>query len=78
VVFAIGYTLRAHEALSCPDALSGFFEIVHRLFEDTVFLGHDLSIGVGNFLSLDCFAFSRENAFWPLLRKRTESPDGLQ
>jgi hypothetical protein len=33
VVLAIGHTLRAHEALGCPDALPGFLEVVHRLFE---------------------------------------------
>jgi hypothetical protein len=36
VVLAIGYTLRAHEALSRPDALAGFLEVVHTLFEDGV------------------------------------------
>ena len=44
VVLAIGHTLGAHEALSRPDALSGFLEVVHRLFEDGVFFGHELSI----------------------------------
>jgi hypothetical protein len=30
VVLAIGHTLRAHQALSRPDALSGFFEVIAR------------------------------------------------
>jgi hypothetical protein len=60
VVLAIGHALRAHEALGHTDALSGFLEVVHRLFEDGVFVGHDRSIRVGSILrSLDCFAFSR-------------------
>ena len=44
VVLAIGHALRAHEALGRPDALSGILEVVHRLFEDGVFVGHDRSI----------------------------------
>jgi hypothetical protein len=32
VVLAIRHALRAHEALGRPDALSGFLEVVHRLF----------------------------------------------
>ena len=40
VVLAIGHALRAHEALGRPDALPGFLEVVHRLFEDGVFVGH--------------------------------------
>ena len=32
VVLAIGHALGAHEALGRPDALSGFLEVVHRLF----------------------------------------------
>jgi hypothetical protein len=61
VVLAIGHTLRAHEALSCSDALPGFLEVVHRLFEDGVFICHDRSIRTsGSLRSLDCFAFSRE------------------
>ena len=32
VVLAIGHALRGHEALSRPDALPGFLEVVHRLF----------------------------------------------
>jgi hypothetical protein len=47
VVLAIGHTLRAHEGLGRPDALPGFLEVVHRLFEDGVFVGHDRSIRVG-------------------------------
>jgi hypothetical protein len=27
MVLAIGHTLRAHKALGCPDALSGFLEV---------------------------------------------------
>ena len=41
MVFAIGHTLRAHEALSCPDTLSGFLEVVHRLVKDGIFVGHE-------------------------------------
>jgi hypothetical protein len=41
VVLAISHTLRAHEALSRPDTLPGFLEVVHRLFEDGVFVGHE-------------------------------------
>jgi hypothetical protein len=41
VVFAIGHALGAHEALGRPDALTGFLEVVHRLFEDGVFVSHD-------------------------------------
>jgi hypothetical protein len=70
MVLAFGHTLRAHEALSRPDALPSFLEVVHRLFEDGVFVGHDRSIRVGILRSLDCFAFSREHADWELLRKR--------
>ena len=44
MVLAIGYTLRAHEALGRPDALSSFLEVIHRLIEDGVFVGHDRSI----------------------------------
>jgi hypothetical protein len=40
VVLAIGHALRAHEALGCPYALPGFFEVVHRFFEDGVFVGY--------------------------------------
>jgi hypothetical protein len=41
VVLAIGHILRAHEALGRPDTLPGFLEVVHRLFEDGVFVGHE-------------------------------------
>jgi hypothetical protein len=44
VVLGIGHALRAHEALSCPDALPGFLEVVHRLFEDGVFVSHDREV----------------------------------
>jgi hypothetical protein len=65
VVLAIGHALGAHEALSRPDALSGFLEVVYRLFEDGVFVGHDRSIRIGSVLrSLDCFSFSHEHADW--------------
>ena len=70
MVLTIGHALRAHEALSRPDALPGFLEVVHRLVEDGVFVGHERSIRVGILRSLDCFAFSREHADWELLRKR--------
>jgi hypothetical protein len=46
VVLAIGHALRAHEALSRPDTLPSFHEVVHRLFEDGVFVGHERSIRV--------------------------------
>ena len=59
MVLAIGHAPRAHEVLSCSDALSGFFEVLHRLFEGGVFVGHDQSIQVGILRSLDCFTFSR-------------------
>src|SRR5215208_2071103 len=54
VVLAIGHALRAHEALSRPDALSGFLEVVHRLFEDGVFVGHARSIRRSSIRSLGC------------------------
>jgi hypothetical protein len=47
VVLTIGHALRAHEALSRPDALPGFLEVVHRLVKDGVFVGHERSIRVG-------------------------------
>jgi hypothetical protein len=53
--------VRAHEALGGPDAPSGFLEVVHRLFEDGVFIGHDRSIRVGILRSPDCFIFPREH-----------------
>ena|SRR5215216_263323 len=61
MVLAIGHTLGAHEAMSRPYALPGLLEVVHRLFEDGIFVGHDKSIRTsGGLRSLDCFAFSRE------------------
>jgi hypothetical protein len=60
VVLAIGHALRAHKALSRPDALPGLLEVVHRFFEDGVFVGHDLSIRTICTLRLrDCFALPR-------------------
>jgi hypothetical protein len=60
VVLSIGHALRAHEALGRPDALSGFLEVVHRLFEDSVFVGHERSIRTsGGLRSLNCFACAR-------------------
>jgi hypothetical protein len=41
VVLAIGHALRAHQVLGRSDALSGFLEVIHRLFEDGVFVGHE-------------------------------------
>jgi hypothetical protein len=70
VVLAIGHTLRAHEALSRPDTLPGFLEVVHRLFKNGVFVGHHQSIRVGILRLLRCFAFPCEHAAWELLRKR--------
>jgi hypothetical protein len=61
VVLAIGHTLRAHEALGRSDALTCFLEVVHRLLEDGVFVGHDKSIRVGILRSPDCFTFPREH-----------------
>jgi hypothetical protein len=60
VVLTIGHTLRAQEALSRPDTLPGFLEVVHRLLEDGVFVSHDTTIRVGIFRSPDCFTFPRE------------------
>ena len=70
MVLAIGHALRAHKALSGPDALPGFLEVVHRHFEYGCFIGHDRSIRAGILRSPDCFAFSREHADGVLLRKR--------
>ena len=47
--------------MSRPDALPGFLEVVHRLFENGVFVGHDRSIRAGILRSPDCFAFPREH-----------------
>jgi hypothetical protein len=60
VVLTFRHALRAHKALGRPDALSGLLEVVHRLFEDGVFVGHGQSIRVG-IRSSDCLAFSREH-----------------
>jgi hypothetical protein len=60
MVLAIGHALRAHEALSRPDPLPGFLEVIHRLVEDGVFIGHDPSIRVGIIRSLDYCVVSRE------------------
>ena len=57
------HPLRAHEALGRPDALSGFFEVIHRLVKDGVFFGHDRSIRTSGIRSLDAFIFSRENPY---------------
>src|SRR5919112_1577861 len=65
MVLTIGHTLRAHEALSRPYALSGLLEVVHRLFEDGVFVGHDRSIRAGILRSPDYFTFSRELPYQP-------------
>jgi hypothetical protein len=61
VVLAIGHAFRAHEALGRPDAPSGLLEVLHRLFEDGVFVGYGQSIRVGILRSLDCFTFPREH-----------------
>jgi hypothetical protein len=61
VALAIGHALRAHEALSRPDALSGFLEVVHSLFEDGVFVGHEQSIRSGIFRSPSWFTFPGEH-----------------
>jgi hypothetical protein len=63
VVLAFGHALRAHEALGRPYAPSGFLEVVHRLFEDGVFVGHDRSIRTRGIRSLDAFDFRRENPY---------------
>jgi hypothetical protein len=47
VILAFGHALRAHQALSRPDALPGFLQVIHRFFEDGVFVGHDQSIRTG-------------------------------
>jgi hypothetical protein len=70
VVLAIGHTLRAQEALSRPDALPGFLEVVHRLLEDGVFIDHDRSIRVGILRSPDYFALSHERAEYERKRER--------
>jgi hypothetical protein len=60
MVLAIGHTLRAHQALGCPDALPSFLEVVHRLFEDDVLICHDRSIRAGLVRSPDYCVFTRE------------------
>ena len=60
MVLTISHALRTHEALSRPDTLPGLLEVVHRLFENGVFVGHDTTIRVGIFRSPDCFTFPRE------------------
>ena len=50
MVLAIGHTLRAHEALSRPDALLGFLGVIHRLFENGGFVGQKQSIRVDSIL----------------------------
>jgi hypothetical protein len=47
VILAIGHALGAHQALSRSDALTCFLEVVHRLFDDGGFVGHDRNIRVG-------------------------------
>jgi hypothetical protein len=64
MVLAIGHALRAHEALGRSDALSGFLQVIHRLFEDGLFVGHELSIRTsGGLRSLDAFVICCENPF---------------
>jgi hypothetical protein len=74
VVLAIGHAIRAHEALSRPDALSGLLEVVHRLFENRILVSHEQSIRVGILQSLHCFAFSHKHACGALLRMTVGSP----
>jgi hypothetical protein len=50
VVLALPHAMRAHEVLSCSNAHSGYFEVIHGLFEDGVFVGHDQSILTGSIL----------------------------
>jgi hypothetical protein len=50
MVLAFGHALIAHQALSRPDTLSGFLEVVHRLFENGVFVSHEKSIRTGGIL----------------------------
>ena len=68
IVTIIYHALRAHEALSRPDALAGFLEVVHRLFENGIFVGHDRSIRAGILRSPDCCAFPREHGDEELLQ----------
>src|SRR5215210_2037633 len=54
MVLAFCHTLRTHKALSRPYALPGLLEVVHRLFEHGVFVGHTRSIRVGILRSPYC------------------------
>ena len=47
MVLAVGHPLRTQKALGRPDALAGFLEVDHRLFEDGIFVGHARSIRIG-------------------------------
>jgi hypothetical protein len=61
VVLAIGHALRAHEALGCPYALSGILEVVHRLFENGVFVSQGKRIRPGGILRSPAYCvFSRK------------------
>ena len=62
MVLAIGHTMRAHEALGCSDALPGFLEVVHRLFEDGSFVGYideDGEEGEASYACWRCVASTR-------------------
>ena len=74
VVLAIGHALRAHEALSRPDALPGLLEVVHRLFEDGVFVGHERKYTSRHPPITRSLAFSCEQAEYE--RKRKEKRAG--
>ena len=67
MILAIGHALRTHQALSRPFALVGFLEVIHRLFENGVFVGHEKSIRTGICRSPDYFAFPRERVGWAVL-----------
>ncbi len=60
MILTFGHALRAHQALGRPDALPGFLEVVHSLFENGVFIGHDRSIRAGIIRSLDYCIFTCE------------------
>ena len=78
VILALGQPLRTHEALSCPDALPGFLEVVHSLFEDGVFVSHDQSIRIGSiFRSLDCFSCSPSGPSTSARGKRSGPDESL-
>jgi hypothetical protein len=54
--------MRAHEALGCSDALPGFLEVVHRLFEDGSFVGYideDGEEGEASYACWRCVASTR-------------------